>query len=248
MQYDKKFFASQSTGSARAARKIIPIVVDLLRPSSVLDIGCGTGGWLKAAREAGVSDTVGIDGQWAINGGLVIDREQFVAHDVASRIDLQRKFDLAMTLEVAEHIPVSKSDVFVDNLCKHADVILFSAALPGQGGRMHINEQPLAFWIEKFAERNFKFIDVLRPFFWQDSDIGPCYRQNLVLFVSNKRAAEVEIDAQRRLGSTKLPVNVAHPELLKERAEYGAFPPIVRARFAIKLLLSLVSKSYRSSL
>jgi hypothetical protein len=247
LQYGTKFYASQSGGSALSAEKIIPLVCRFLKPHSILDVGCGTGSWLRVARDNGVNDIMGIDGPWAQKAGLVIPTPLFKGCDLSVPIDLGRRFDLVLTLEVAEHISAARADIFVETLCRHADTILFSAAIPGQGGRMHVNEQPLSYWVDKFARLNYILIDVLRPHFWNDADIGPCYRQNMVLFAIPQRVGAIETAARAVLGEPRLSIDVAHPQLLKERADYAALSRSRRVRFAAKLLVSAIRDSYRFS-
>jgi SAM-dependent methyltransferase len=247
LRYGTNFYASQSGGSARSAEKVIPLVIRLLKPRSILDVGCGVGSWLRVARDNGVDDVMGIDGQWAQKVGLVIPESQFQDYDLSTPIDLGRRFDLVLTLEVAEHIAAARSDTFVDTLCRHADTILFSAALPGQGGRMHLNEQPLSYWVDKFSRRNYGVIDALRPYIWNDADIGPCYRQNMVLFAIPERVPAIEAAARSELGESRWSLDVAHPQLLKERANYIALSRGQRVRFAAKLLVSAIHDSYRFS-
>jgi SAM-dependent methyltransferase len=248
MKYNTKFFDAQSSGSVRSAQKVVPTVIRLLEPRSVLDVGCGRGGWLRVAADNGINEIFGVDGAWAEKAGLLIDRDRFLTHDLGTPFDLGRKFDLAMTLEVAEHITAASADTFVDNLCRHSETILFSAAVPGQGGVLHVNEQPLGYWVGKFARHGLVVVDVLRPLFWADDDIGPCYRQNIVMFAGSARAAAIRDAAARMFGAPAAPLDVVHPQLLKERADYMAFSPIVRVKFAAKLLLSLFDSSYRTSL
>lgn len=249
MSYSKKFFLSQSVASTRSSERILPTILKSIRPRSVLDIGCGRGGWLHIAHNCGVSEIFGVDGKWAAKAGLLIDEDRFYAHDLATTLDLRRRFDLAMSIEVAEHIPNSSAGIFVDNLCRHSDLVLFSAALPGQGGRSHVNEQPLRFWINKFSERSYVFLDLLRPFFWNDAKIGACYRQNVVLFVHQPRVAAVRAAVEAQVGSRTFAdiIDVVHPRLLQERAEYATFSRLVRIKLAVKLLLSVVNNSYRWS-
>jgi len=248
-QYDKKFFDSQSVNSVRSARRILPVVLGALKPRSLLDVGCGKGGWLNTARASGVEDIFGVDGAWAREGGLLIEPERFLAHDLSRPFDLERRFDMAMTIEVAEHLGAASADVFVDNLARHSGVVLFSAALPGQGGRRHVNEQPLGFWVEKFAERRYVFLDLLRPYFWADAEIGACYRQNLVLFAQDHCAATVRQALAARTGEPSFSgiVDFVHPRLLQERAEFASFSRVHRLKLAVKLLISVMDNSYRWS-
>jgi SAM-dependent methyltransferase len=247
LQYGPKFYASQSGGSAQSAKRLIPLVIRLLKPRSILDVGCGTGSWLRAATDNGVSDVFGVDGPWVQKAGLAIPQTRFQECDLSVPFHLHRRFDLVMTLEVAEHIVPARADGFIDSLCGHADTILFSAALPGQGGRMHVNEQPLSYWASKFAQRNYHVVDVLRPLVWDDAEIGPCYRQNIVFFATGERVPAIELAARSEFGERRIFLDLAHPQLLRERAEYSSLSRVQRARLAAKLIISSVRDRYRFS-
>jgi SAM-dependent methyltransferase len=112
---------------------------------SVVDFGCGSGVWLAAWQRLVVDDVIGVDGEQA-RSSLKISAERFLAADLRKPIRLGRRFDLAQSLEVAEHLPPQSASVFVETLTTHAPLILFSAAVPGQGGEHHVNEQPPEYW------------------------------------------------------------------------------------------------------
>lgn len=168
-------------------------------PGSVLDVGCGTGEWLKVWRQLGVNDVDGVDG-W--------EETPFRQHDLRRPLDLSRRFDLVESVEVAEHLPESAAGTFVDSLTRHGEVVLFSAALPGQGGKGHMNEQPPTYWANHFAQRGYEVFDMLRWRVWDDPRVAGHYRQNLLLFARGEPA--------RRLGACAVErsMDVAHPEML----------------------------------
>lgn len=191
--YDRNFFQSISGMSARSARRLLPIAIELLHPASVVDIGCGTGGWLAEFMRLGVSDAIGVDGDYVARETLEIAVERYRGQDITRRFDLGRRFDLAVCLEVGEHIPTASSTTLVDNIVAHAPMVLFSAAVPGQGGQDHINEQPLAFWRDLFAERGYVAFDPIRPRLRGDRDVEPWYRNNVLLFVRKDAVAGLAV-------------------------------------------------------
>jgi SAM-dependent methyltransferase len=172
-----------------APREVVPIIAELTRPDSVLDVGCGTGTWLKAFEELGINDVVGLDGEHVENRLLEISYEKFRMTDLRQPFALGRKFGLVLCLEVAEHLPEDVATEFVGCLTAHADVIVFSAAIPGQGGQFHVNEQWPAYWAEKFARRGFYFHDVIRSRIWNNARINWWYRQNIFLVTREKGPA-----------------------------------------------------------
>jgi SAM-dependent methyltransferase len=180
--YGDDFFSYIEEGAAQSAQAIVPLIADLLGVRSVLDVGCGRGVWLQAWRDFGVADVLGVDGAYVDNTRLAIPPDKFVKYDLSKSFNLSRCFDLVQSLEVGEHIAEARADVFVANLASHGDIILFSAAIPGQGGEFHVNEQPYAYWRDKFASQGFRMFDWLRPHIISYSKIEPWYRYNSFLF------------------------------------------------------------------
>lgn len=168
-----------------AARKILPRVFKHVPVKSVLDIGCGTGTWLQVVEELGVNDYLGIDGDWVDRSQLVISSNKFLSSDLTKPLELGRKFDLVICLEVVEHLPVTSAETIVRTLISHSNTILFSAAIPKQGGQRHINEQPVFFWVDLFEKNGYRFYDLLRPTIWKDDSIEWWYRQNIFLVSNN---------------------------------------------------------------
>jgi len=169
-----------------APREVVPVIMQIVRPTSVLDVGCGTGTWLKVFEENGVSDYLGVDGSHLDRTMLRIPQEHFVAHDLQTPLRLSRKFDLVVSLEVAEHLEERYSDVFVDSLVSHGEIILFSAAIPYQGGQNHLNEQWPDYWQKKFESHGFFFKDCIRPVIWDNQNVNWWYKQNIFLITKEK--------------------------------------------------------------
>lgn len=172
-----------------AANEVVPIVMELIQPASVIDVGCGIGTWLAVFEEAGVQETLGVDGEYVDRALLHIREEQFVTVDLIHPFRYDKKFDLVVSLEVAEHLPESAADTFVETLISLGDTILFSAAIPGQGGQNHLNEQWPDYWQTKFAAHGYQFHDVIREKIWWNKKVDVWYRQNMFL-VSKKSALE----------------------------------------------------------
>lgn len=151
-------------------------------PVSAIDVGCGVGTWLSVLKEKGVVNILGIEGSWVNRHYLVIESSEFLEANLEEGISIDKKFDLAISLEVAEHLSSSVADQFVKNLTELSDYILFSAAPPFQGGSNHINEQPIDYWREKFECQGYISLDFIRPYIWNDQRIGAWYRQNVIFF------------------------------------------------------------------
>lgn len=208
-------------GSKKSAEIILPLVFSEIKPASIVDVGCGTGAWLSVAKKFDVNNVLGLDGDYA-KGHLLIKPEEFKAIDISKGVTLDRKYDLAICLEVGEHISSSKSSVLVDSLTRAADVILFAAALPGQGGTHHVNEQWPEFWQRLFENKGFVLIDCIRPFIYNNPEVMWWYRQNVFLYV-NKSA----LKNYPRLQAMQVQANgivLIHRSLLAKR--YGAWRAI----------------------
>jgi SAM-dependent methyltransferase len=196
--YGEAFYEAQWEGSRQSAAVVVPLVQSLLQPASVLDVGCGLGTWLAQWVRSGVPDVTGVDGDYVERSALLIPQDSFMAHDLSEPLSLGRRFDLVESLEVAEHIADARSDTFVQSLCSHADTVLFSAAIPGQRGSGHVNEQFPSYWIPKFERAGFAAYDCVRPSIWDDERVERWYRQNIFLFSKKTLdlpAAGARIDA-----------------------------------------------------
>jgi SAM-dependent methyltransferase len=206
--YTRAFYEQQSAGSRQSAAETIPLLLQWLRVSSVVDVGCGIGTWLAVFREHGVTDGLGLDGAYVDRTQLLMPASQFRAVDLTTPPRLERTFDLAVSIEVAEHLPAAAADSFVRYLTTLAPIVLFSAAVPGQGGTNHLNEQWPEYWATRFLEGGFVTIDCLRPLLWHRESVQWWHAQNMLVFV-----------AQRSLG--------AHP-LLQEMAARTDFHCLAR--------------------
>ena len=183
-EYNHDFYDYIDAGSRRSARAVAGLLLPEMKIASLLDIGAGHGAWAAEWLEAGVKDVIAVDGDYVTIDQLAIPSANFLAHDLATPLDLKRKFDLVQTLEVAEHLPAAKADLFVDNLVAHGDVILFSAAVPHQGGEHHVNEQPPEYWREKFARRGYAAFDFVRPGLVGKDGVMAWYRFNSYVYAN----------------------------------------------------------------
>src|ERR1700722_15751200 len=149
--YDADFYRKLKANSYRSALVIIPVLQRLVPFTSVCDVGCGAGSWLQAFADNGITDYLGLDGDYVDRASLAIPVERFRATDLAQPFVVERNFDLAVCLEVAEHLPPSRAESLIADLTKVAPLVLFSAAIPHQGGKGHVNEQWQPYWVELFG-------------------------------------------------------------------------------------------------
>jgi Methyltransferase domain len=189
--YNSDFYDYIDDGSRRSARTLAPLIQAQLDVSSLLDVGAGHGAWAAEWLAAGVADVCAVDGDYVARDRLQVPVENFSAHDLLKPLDLGRKFDLVQSLEVAEHLPSDKADQFVESLTRHGDVVLFSAAVPHQGGEHHVNEQPQQYWREKFAARGYAAFDWIRPQLAAREEVKPWYRFNAILYANEAGQARL---------------------------------------------------------
>jgi SAM-dependent methyltransferase len=176
-------------------KEIIPFLVSIFAPKSVLDVGCGIGTWLYVFKQNGIENILGIDGEY-VNKDLLykyIAPEEFKGIDLSKPFDLQDKFDIVISLEVAEHLPLSCAELFIDSLCKHSDTIIFSAAVPSQDGQHHLNEQWPSYWGKLFEKQGYTCYDLIRPKIWNNPKVDVWYKQNMFVYSKQKLAAEPSI-------------------------------------------------------
>ena len=187
----------------------------------------------------GVEDIYGIDGHYVTPAQLMIDPAHFHPHDLSQRISCDRQFDLAMSMEVAEHLPPHRALSFVDDLTKLAPVVLSSAAIPMQRGTNHINEQWQDFWAKLFSRHDFEVFDVLRPRIWNNQRIARWYRQNALLYCHRDFVRHVP-----GLTATlsRFPLAVGHPE------QYLAGPNEIDTRTALQMTGGAVVRAIKRRL
>jgi SAM-dependent methyltransferase len=177
--YSRTFYDTIRGGCQSSAARVVPEVMRLMPwVETVVDVGCGEGWWAAEFANHGC-DVLGVDGAYV--GGSPLG-ERFLAHDLTQPLSLSgRQFDLAVSLEVAEHLPSERARGFVDDLCRLAPTVLFSAAIPGQGGTGHLNEQWPDYWARMFAANGYPTSATLRWTFWEDPGVENWYAQNMLV-------------------------------------------------------------------
>jgi SAM-dependent methyltransferase len=188
--YNDAFFSGLKDGSARSAAVIVPLVLQHFPARSVVDVGCGIGTWLAEFARRGVVEYLGADGDYVPRDRLMIPVSNFHACDLATFSAPTRRFDLACSLEVAEHLPPDRASHFVAALTELAPAVLFSAAIPGQRGIGHVNEQWPSYWAALFEARGYAGIDCVRPDVFGDQRVEPWYRQNTIVFCERTKIPE----------------------------------------------------------
>lgn len=191
--YTKSFYELQKKQNIKSAEKIVPIIKKLLFENAehdkltVCDVGCGSGNWLYVFKKYGFKVT-GIDRNPYMDRGM-LEKDEFVQYDFESgknkKPPLEDRFGLVICLEVLEHLPEKYADNMIDLLVNCSDYVLFSAAVPLQGGTGHVNEQWQSYWVKKFEKKGYILCDCIRPLIWDDDEITFFYRQNIMLFAKD---------------------------------------------------------------
>lgn len=216
--YTDFFYNNMHDGNTKTAKAMMPSIINYIKPKSVVDVGCGRGIFLKAVKDVNPNiQILGIDGDYIDRSKLLIKEDEFLPYDLSEKLNLERKFDLAISLEVAEHINEEKANVFVDNLVRLSDKVVFSAAIPMQGGTHHVNEQWMSYWKKKFEERGYRSSYYFRNLFWENEEILPLRRQNIMFYVKNE-VYEDRMDELHEMKMEEAPCDVIHPDFWCERA------------------------------
>ncbi len=232
-----KYIHNESIHRLKDSKQIVPEVIKILNPKSVVDFGCGTGTFLSVFKQNGIKDLLGLDGPW-VNKTLLfknINAEDFQETNLEEKIQLDKKYDLVVSLEVAEHLSIDSAEIFIQNLISAGNVILFSAAIPNQGGQNHINEQWLTYWEAIFTKHDYEIHDILRPILWDNPEIYWWYKQNMVLVTPKG----FTFDSNFKYGNLR---NVVHYELFYLKANHlnRLLSGKAEKRVYIKLLLKAI--------
>ena len=210
MAYDKSFYEEQSRGSRNSAKRVVPWLLDRFPIKSVVDLGCGLGTWLAEFQVCGLEEICGFDGDYVPRQYLQIPEADFHPADLCNGPFPARRFDLAMSLETAEHLPPEHAEEFVIRLTSLSDIILFSSAFPYQGGTGHLNENFPEYWAILFRKHGFIPLDIIREEFWNDGMVCPWYRQNMFIYIKR----EIYTEKYAAIPSAEgLPLTRVHPEL-----------------------------------
>lgn len=237
-EYDQGFYDDQRGLSRRSAAEVVPLVIQMVDPTSVVDVGCGVGTWLRAFVDRGITDVTGVEGAHIRGVPLEIDQSALAVADLGSGVlDLPRSYDLALCMEVAEHLPPIAAPAFVRSLTALAPVVLFGAGVPGQGGDGHVNEQWQQWWSDRFAEEGYAAHDAIRPRIWANPNVAWWYAQNTILYVRQGHPVEQRLAA---LPVVPPPLSMVHPAMLLERV---AAADAVGAGASLRLLAAALRRA-----
>ena len=247
--YTEEYYSSIARGARSSAEIMVPLVIELVQPTSVIDVGCGSGEWLAVFRENGVEDVVGVDGAYVNKKLLKIPEERFVPADLRQPLHFERTFDLVTSLEVAEHLPASSAEGFVSELTKLGPIVLFSAAIPYQGGENHVNEQWPEYWATLFDEKGYVVVDPLRHKLWNEESVEFWYIQNTLIFVEQNRLGDYPLLSEAYVPHRSSMLSVVHPRQHLLKVHQGTLHYLLiekpRARLILKAKSILPENIYR---
>jgi len=195
-----------SKSSNSSARFLVPFLIQNLDFSSVIDIGCGDGQFINEFIRHEIFNVKGIEGKWILDSLDIAEAPWLQIADLTEEISFKSQFDLAICLEVAEHLEEEYSDTLIRNLTRASDVVFFSAAIPGQGGTNHVNLQYPDYWAKKFAEQGYFLEWDPRKLLWGNRKVAPWYQQNCLLY---KKCADSNT-------AVVIPPKLKHPEIFPE--------------------------------
>lgn len=205
--FDAFFYDRWSEDAEKSSLIMLNLLKNYSNFESVVDVGAGTGAWLKSAYRLGATQLLGIEGVWVKNLPRYRYAEYLFA-DLNSGINLTKKYDLAICVEVAEHLNHDRGKSLVDDICKLSKIVIFGAALPRQLGDGHINCRNQEYWITLFKFNGFKCYDLFRTKLWHNGEVLSWYRQNTFLYVSEETSTAFdEVPAPSLL-------NIYQPSLL----------------------------------
>ena len=205
--YNQRFFQTMHD-HIYSARAILKILFHYYSPKSVVDIGCGIGSWLSVCSKMGISSLAGIDGKWLKKDMLISNNFDLITHELENPIPALPEYDLAISLEVAEHLPEKRAISFIEDLCNLSNVVLFSAAIPNQGGDNHINEQWQSYWYGLFRDNNYLGFDIIRHQVWNDEQVKSWYKQNCLLYVHKDFKETFNL-----VDNSKYPIDIVHKDI-----------------------------------
>lgn len=229
-EYSVDFYSELEKSSSTSAKVLVPILVEKFHPTSVIDFGCGGGSFVRQFLLNGIQDVTGVEGEWILDVKHLASESWLQVRDLKKPIRFERKFDLAVCLEVAEHLPAEFSRTLVETLVSCSDRIVFSAAIPGQSGTDHINLQYPEYWAELFKKHDYFLEWDPRKSIWNSRGVAPWYQQNLLIY-------RKYTDGNREI---IYPSRMFHPEIFPDRAN-----SYFRARFFARRIIRRLKKELR---
>lgn len=226
-RYESSFYRAVADRAEAAAELVVEIIRRYFSVRTLSDVGCGSGTWIRPFLNQGALHVEAFDlpAAWDSAKNSLRDdpRVRFTAVDFESGAPALEKSDLVLCLEVLEHLSSDSAMRVLDALTANSDLIVFSAAQPGQGGTHHINERPLTYWLQRFEAAGFAAFDIFRPELIRRTDVPRYYSLNLFAL------ARIGTTSHEALTAHISPLNPVNPPDFRTLAE--------RVRFSFVRLL-----------
>lgn len=184
---------------------IIEEILKHFHPKKVIDLWCWLGAFVKTFQDHWI-DAYWVNWPRVEKDKLVMNEDRLIIKNLEEFCDFKKWYDMAITIEVAEHIDAKYADNFIKTITSCADIIIFSAAIPWQWWFKHVNEQSPEYREEKFNKLWYRFYDVFRWKFWNNKDIAISHRQNMFLVMKEWINLPSSLEE-------KSPRYIIHPEL-----------------------------------
>ncbi|AUX10564.1 hypothetical protein AArcSl_2953 [Halalkaliarchaeum desulfuricum] len=184
--YNNDYYRKRKKDPWRSdAREVSRVLYDEFEPESVIDFGCAIGGHLEWFHEHGI-EVCGIEGNTTAFEYSLIPNEYLEEHDLREPYEITKQRDLALCIEVAEHIPERYANQLVASLTDSAESVFFTAAPPGQQGTHHINLKKDSYWEKKFEEKGYIRDNMIETRLKQNLNLekSTWIKDNMFVFVS----------------------------------------------------------------
>ena len=242
LNYSKEYYQKRNNWTELSVVSIMALIQTHYKPNSIIDFGCGSGSWLHTIKRLyQINDILGVDGYCIDEKELMIPSQNFKRYNLERIYVPDRRFDMAISMEVAEHLNERYADNFVTSLVNASDLILFSAAIPLQGGTNHINEQPQSYWKAKFSKKNYECIDIIRSRIWDHQGVRTDYKQNAFLYINKNQLNESKSLLYKfKSVEQESILDIVHPELFERKVETVGNLKVIGLKRVIKSLPTLI--------
>ena len=246
--YQSNYYRNRNNWTAPSVKAIMQIILPIYKPNSILDLGCGSGSWLHTiSKEYKIPEFLGVDGHWIEKKELLIPQTNFKAHNLQDVYTPDRKFDMAISMEVAEHLDEGFAENFVTSLTNSSDFILFSAAIPNQGGTNHVNEKKQSYWKYIFFKRGYECIDLIRPRIWDLEGVRTDYKQNTLIYIKKVLLEDPSSPLSKFMYlENKKNIDIVHPELFERRLSVESDLRVIGIKKVMKALPSLIYSAVKN--
>ena len=228
--YNDVFYFEMAKFSSSSAKFIVPLLLENYKVNSVVDFGCGDGQFISEFLKNGLDEVVGIEGSWIRDVIDLSTAPWLKIADLSLIQEFNKKFDLAICLEVAEHLESEYASNLITTLTNASDLVFFSAAIPGQSGTNHVNLQYPDYWASLFWERGFVLVWDPRKILWANKNVAPWYQQNCLLFAKSDSGEAQKIE----------PALFRHPDIFPELQTN-----LYKAKKLPKRIQNRLSKNFR---